>query len=160
MKLNNRQLLYALSIAVLYLGGASIYTNNSNTIILFCLSMALAVCIYLYYDVKKESKKMHSKKCESCSFIDTAPIDTLASLEKVILKYYLAKGYKLFENQTENDREWTFQVYIRSTHKFKIIEVITYFKDSDESIVIFKNTSETLSQMYEIAFYFFNQGVK
>ena len=81
--------------------------------------------------------------------------DRLAELEEQILKYYLAKGYKIFKDQKKDDKEWTFQVYIRSAQKLKIMEVITCFKGEDENVVIFKNISKTTKEMFDKAFEFF-----
>lgn len=86
---------------------------------------------------------------------DVTVEDRFVLLEDLILQNYLSKGFKLFKDKDENDKEWTFQVFLRSSHKIKVLEVITYFKNSDECVSVYSDVSKTLEEMYDKAFEFF-----
>lgn len=75
--------------------------------------------------------------------------DRLAELEKVILDYYLAKGYQV------GVRGWAFNVIVRSWHKNKSLFV--YFRKADwdtdtESICFSSGKQKTTKEMFDKAF--------
>lgn len=84
--------------------------------------------------------------------------DRLAELEKVILDYYLDKGYKLFENQTEADNQWFFRTLIQSLHKQK--ELIITFCEAGEKDKIVYIKAETTKEMFDKAFEHFTIKAK
>ncbi|MCG3696891.1 hypothetical protein L5F39_04600 [Aliarcobacter butzleri] len=75
--------------------------------------------------------------------------DRLAKLEKTILDYYLAKGFKLFENQTETDKQWYFRVTIHSLHKQK--ELIVFFCEVGKKEKSFYFIENTTKEMFDKA---------
>lgn len=80
--------------------------------------------------------------------------DMLAELEARILKYYLAKGYKLFKNQKEGDPKWEFLVSILSSYKDKKLSF--YFRCSDpQKDENFVFDGKTTKEMFDKAFQYF-----
>lgn len=75
--------------------------------------------------------------------------DRLAELEKVILDYYLAKGFKLFEIQTETDNQWYFRIEIHSLYKQKELIVIFCEAGEKDKVVYFKE--KTTKEMFDKA---------
>lgn len=84
--------------------------------------------------------------------------DRLAELEEQILKYYLAKGYKLLSEQDECDPSWHFEVQIKTWHKKKAVNVVLFIS----TIPIAKDSyfgdalCETTKEMFDKAFEFFS----
>lgn len=78
-------------------------------------------------------------------------IDRLAELEKVILDYYLDKGYQV------SSGDWGFEVYISSKYKNKNIQVRFYdFTDEKmENDIIFIHHHLTTNIIFNKAFEFF-----
>lgn len=76
--------------------------------------------------------------------------DRLAELEKVILDYYLAKGYKVGVG------EWGFKVEINSRHKYKGLNVL--FGDEEGCRPAFITTATISSDMWDKAIEFFRSG--
>lgn len=70
--------------------------------------------------------------------------DRLAELEKVILDYYLAKGYQVGVG------DWCFRVDIMSHYKNKWIYI--YFYVNDEEKEVCKFTGKTTKEMFDKAF--------
>ena len=87
--------------------------------------------------------------------------DRLAELEAQILKYYLAKGFKLSKDQKEGDTAWFFEVDITSKHKRKILTVSFWiWSDADyTSGWEIANETEfiatTTKEMFDKAFKYF-----
>ncbi|MFW0714184.1 hypothetical protein [Aliarcobacter butzleri] len=78
--------------------------------------------------------------------------DKLAELEKVILDYYLAKGYEIGVGG------WGFYVDINSYYKLKYLTV--HFKDTFKSDIhyfqpFFKAKEKTTKEMFDKAFDYF-----
>lgn len=83
---------------------------------------------------------------------------SLAELEAKILDYYLAKGYKLEKDQTENDESWIFEVNIATCHKEKQLYVI--FSADGKEKTEFYTLNTTTKEMFDAAFEFFkDKGV-
>jgi hypothetical protein len=80
-------------------------------------------------------------------------IDKLAKLEAQILKYYLAKGYKLYKDQNESDPKWDFSIEILSDYKSKEINV--YFSCNSEVSIAFSCREFNTEKMFNKAFDFF-----
>jgi len=77
--------------------------------------------------------------------------DRLAELEKVILDYYLAKGYQIGVGG------WAFNIKIRSWYKNK--RLLVYFRQHsmDAGCIVFStNKQETTKEMFDKAFEFFS----
>lgn len=76
--------------------------------------------------------------------------DRLAELEKVILDYYLAKGYRIGVGG------WAFRVEIISYHKYK--RILVYFKEHHlvNSSFAFSTINETTKEMFDKAFEYFS----
>ena len=76
--------------------------------------------------------------------------DRLAELEKVILDYYLAKGYRIGVGG------WAFRVEIISSYKYK--RIIVYFKEHHlvNSSFAFSTINETTKEMFDKAFEYFS----
>ena len=76
--------------------------------------------------------------------------DRLAELEKVILDYYLAKGYQVGVGG------WAFNIKIRSWYKNK--RLLVYFRQHsmDAGCIVFStNKQETTKEMFDKAFEYF-----
>lgn len=58
--------------------------------------------------------------------VDCQYSDPLAELEAVALEHYLAKGYKLSEDQEQNDPSWHFEVQFITQHKKKLLNVVLF----------------------------------
>ena len=81
--------------------------------------------------------------------------DRLAELEKVILDYYLAKGYQVGVGG------WAFNVIVRSWHKNKSLFV--YFRKAGwdtESICFSSGKQKTTKEMFDKAFEYFTIKAK
>ena len=76
--------------------------------------------------------------------------DRLAELEKVILDYYLAKGYRIGVGG------WAFRVEIISFHKYK--RIVVYFKEHHlvNSSFAFSTINKSTKEMFDKAFEFFS----
>ncbi len=74
-------------------------------------------------------------------------MDKLEKLEAYILKYYQKKGYVICVGT------WGFKVWINSYYKEKELNV--GFHNGKDSKMVFKVKEETLSEMFEKAFEFF-----
>ena len=100
------------------------------------------LCNYNLEDIKKAIKELEE--------LDTK--DKLAELEKVILDYYLAKGYQVGVGG------WGFSVQINSDYKDKNIEVFFSDKQNNEkefdSVVTIME--ETTKKMFDKAFEHFS----
>lgn len=80
--------------------------------------------------------------------------DRLAELEKVILDYYLAKGYKILKNQSEVDNKWWFFTKIYSLYKQKLLTVT--FCEFKEKAEVFAFEGKTTKEMFDKAFEYFS----
>ena len=81
--------------------------------------------------------------------------DRLAELEKVILDYYLAKGYQIGVGG------WAFNIKIRSWYKNK--RLLVYFRQHsmDAGCIVFStNKQETTKEMFDKAFEYFTIKAK
>ncbi len=74
--------------------------------------------------------------------------DRLAELEKVILDYYLDKGYQVGVGC------WEFKVITASVHKGKGLKVI--FFENFEPNEVYKNSTPTTKEMWDKAFEYFS----
>ena len=99
---------------------------------------------YNLEDIKKALKELEELEIK----------DRLAELEKVILDYYLAKGYRIGVGG------WGFSVQINSDYKDKNIEVFFSDKQNNEkefdSVVTIME--ETTKKMFDKAFEYFSLG--
>ena len=76
--------------------------------------------------------------------------DRLVELEKVILDYYLAKGYKV------GIGGWGFKVNISTYHKQKEIQIM-FKKDFHSNYeTVFRVTQKTTKEMFDAAFEYFS----
>lgn len=82
---------------------------------------------------------------------DNTP-DRLAELEKVIMDYYLDKGYRVGVG------EWCFGVDIISRYKHKGIYI--YFYDNDDYESVYKSVSKTTNEMWDKAIKHFSLNAK
>lgn len=82
---------------------------------------------------------------------DNTP-DRLAELEKVIMDYYLDKGYQVGVG------EWCFGVDIISRYKHKGIYI--YFYDNDDYESVYKSVSKTTNEMWDKAIKHFSLNAK
>lgn len=73
--------------------------------------------------------------------------DRLAELEKVILDYYLGKGYEI------NDGTWGFKVEIISTYKNKTM--VVFFTDKDGIKPILRLNRKTTKKLFDRAIEYF-----
>lgn len=72
--------------------------------------------------------------------------DRLAELEKVILDYYLDKGYQIGVN------DWYFKINIDTYHKWKMLFVMFRDKNkNDNPILVYQQISETTKEMFDKA---------
>ena len=79
-------------------------------------------------------------------------MDELAKLEKIILDYYLARGYKIGVG------DWSFKVEINSRWKSKHI-AIRFYKDNQETLKYIQTDSNT-KDMFNSAIKFFKDNTK
>ena len=95
---------------------------------------------YNLEDIKKAIKELEELETK----------DRLAELEKVILDYYLAKGYRIGVGG------WAFRVEIISYHKYK--RILVYFKEHHlvNSSFAFSTINETTKEMFDKAFEYFS----
>lgn len=77
-------------------------------------------------------------------------MDRLAELEKVILDYYLDKGYEVYIG------DWDFTVTIDSDYKSKQLEVWFYKGDRFPYELEFFVKEETIEEMFDKAFNYFS----
>ena len=96
---------------------------------------------YNLEDIKKAIKELEELETK----------DRLAELEKVILDYYLAKGYRIGVGG------WAFRVEIISFHKYK--RIVVYFKEHHlvNSSFAFSTINETTKEMFDKAFEYFSK---
>ena len=96
---------------------------------------------YNLEDIKKAIKELEELETK----------DRLAELEKVILDYYLAKGYQV------GIGGWAFRVEIISYHKYK--RILVYFKEHHlvNSSFAFSTINETTKEMFDKAFEYFSK---
>ena len=76
--------------------------------------------------------------------------DRLAELEKVILDYYLAKGYKV------NIGGWGFKVNISTYHKQKEIQIMFRKNRKSNYETVFRIWQKTTKEMFDAAFEHFS----
>lgn len=76
--------------------------------------------------------------------------DRLAELEKVILDYYLAKGYQVGVGG------WGFTVSIENIYKFKNLKVLFYDKKENISSTDYDWTSPSTKHMFKTAIKYFS----
>ena len=95
---------------------------------------------YNLEDIKKAIKELEELETK----------DRLAELEKVILDYYLAKGYRIGVGG------WAFRVEIISFHKYK--RIVVYFKEHNlvNSSFAFSTINKSTKEMFDKAFEFFS----
>ena len=74
--------------------------------------------------------------------------DRLAELEKVILDYYLAKGYEL------GSGDWSFKVEISTRYKSKLL--IVFFTDKEGKKSILRFSRQTTKKMFDRAIEYFS----
>lgn len=94
----------------------------------------------------KYNNSNRDKKIEEYFEIVEEFDDRLAELEKVILDYYLAKGYQVGVGG------WNFNIQIDSDYKSKKIEVWFYSGDGLPYSIIFKTDVKTTKEMFDKAF--------
>lgn len=82
--------------------------------------------------------------------------DQLAVLEADILKYFLARGYKLAKDQTEDDVKWSFKVDIKLRLKKKYLAV-ELWATKGGSKVVYEKESATTSAMWSDALKYFER---
>ena len=76
--------------------------------------------------------------------------DRLAELEKMILDYYLAKGYKIGVGG------WRFKVNISTYHKQKEIQIM-FMKDFHSNYeTVFRVSQKTTKEIFDKAFEYFS----
>jgi len=90
---------------------------------------------------------------DGCKKIEPTFDDRLAELEAYILKYYLAKGYKLEKDQTKGDDKWAFKINIESLYKNKKLNVILRVEGTKISEDDF--LGKTTKEMFDKAFEYF-----
>lgn len=71
--------------------------------------------------------------------------DRLAELEKVILDYYLGKGYQIGVG------EWCFDIDMTASYKSKLLRVIFWENKMIDKIVYISNKCETTKEMWDKA---------
>ncbi|MFW3425923.1 hypothetical protein ACN9KI_03490 [Aliarcobacter butzleri] len=71
----------------------------------------------------------------------------LAELEKVIVNYYLAKGYNLAY------KDWYFEIELISLYKAK--RLIITFVQRDKSDIVFDDETETIKEIFDKVFEYF-----
>ncbi len=76
--------------------------------------------------------------------------DRLAELEKVILDYYLAKGYKVGVG------EWGFNINFESIYKFKILRVIFWDKERKINLTEYEEDFKTTKEMFDETIEYFS----
>ena len=114
--------------------------------------MVLVFDEYAMYKSRDESKKAIQELTQVIVELEDLEVkDRLAELEKVILDYYLAKGYQVGVGG------WGFSVQINSDYKDKNIEVFFSDKQNNEkefdSVVTIME--ETTKKMFDKAFEYF-----
>jgi hypothetical protein len=93
------------------------------------------------------------KGCEKITDKAETFDDILAELEAQILKYYLAKGYKVVDDQEENDAQWNFTIEISLDYKDK--EMNVYFTENGNVSSAFYCRELSTKKMLDKAMYFF-----
>jgi hypothetical protein len=78
--------------------------------------------------------------------------DKLAELEKVILDYYLAKGYQVGVGG------WAFKVNISTLHKIKDIQIMFRQDICSNWETIFRMYTKTTNEMWDEAIEYFRSG--
>ena len=116
--------------------------------------MVLVFDEYAMYKSRDESKKAIQELTQVIAELEDLEVkDRLAELEKVILDYYLAKGYQVGVGG------WGFSVQINSDYKDKNIEVFFSDKQNNEkefdSVVTIME--ETTKEMFDKAFEYFSK---
>ena len=76
--------------------------------------------------------------------------DRLAELEKVILDYYLAKGYRVGVSG------WHFVINISTSYKRKEIQIMFRQDESSNLETVFRVTQKTTKEMFDAAFEYFS----
>lgn len=98
-----------------------------------------------------------NKYCD-CGKFKKEFADRLAELEKKILDSCLSKGYKLLEEQTEDDTKWYFAVMISTIHKQK--ELCAFFFEDGKKSTLFYTKTEDTKEMFNQAMNYFKPQVK
>jgi hypothetical protein len=73
--------------------------------------------------------------------------DNLEKLEKKILEYYLSKGYRLQEHQSDGNFSWSFEISIDTKYKDKKIRV--YFIENETFNICFSGNYKTIKELFE-----------
>ena len=76
--------------------------------------------------------------------------DRLAELEKVILDYYLAKGYQVGVGG------WHFVINISTSYKRKEIQIMFRQDESSNSETVFRTYKQSTKEMFDAAFEYFS----
>ena len=79
-------------------------------------------------------------------------MDKLAELEKVLLDYYLAKGYQFGVGG------WQFVVNISTSYKRKEIQIIFRQDMCSNWETVFRTDKQSTKEMFEAAFEYFSIG--
>ena len=76
--------------------------------------------------------------------------DRLAELEKVILDYYLAEGYRVGVGG------WHFVINISTSYKRKEIQIMFRQDESSNSETVFRTYKQSTKEMFDAAFEYFS----
>ena len=76
--------------------------------------------------------------------------DRLAELEKVILDYYLAEGYRVGAGG------WHFVINISTSYKRKEIQIMFRQDESSNSETVFRTYKQSTKEMFDAAFEYFS----
>ena len=115
--------------------------------------MVLVFDEYAMYKSRDESKKAIQELTQAIKELEELETkDRLAELEKVILDYYLAKGYRIGVGG------WAFRVEIISFYKHK--RIVVYFKEHHlvNSSFAFSTINKSTKEMFDKAFEHFSLG--
>jgi hypothetical protein len=80
--------------------------------------------------------------------------DKLAELEKVILDYYLGKGYQVGVG------DWSFDIDIITSYKCKLLRVIFWENKMIDKVVYVSKKCETTKEMFDEAIEHFSLNSK
>lgn len=110
--------------------------------------MVLVFDEYAMHKTKDETKKAIQELTEAIEELeDLETKDRLAELEKVILDYYLAKGYRVGVG------DWTFKVEINSRFRSKSLSVL--FGDECGWYPAFTTSAIKTKEIFDKAFEYF-----
>ena len=101
-------------------------------------------------DIGTEPITIYEAIEEMEEYINEDSQDRLAELEKMILDYYLAKGYKTGAGG------WRFKVNISTYYKRKEIQIM-FMKDFHSNYeTVFRVSQKTIKEMFDKAFEYFS----